>query len=350
MLDANTWAGLQFELKVDIGEEGRNSDVFVAHDKQLDAELVVKRIRKDGVEQAQLKEFYAEAKLLHLGSHPNVVPIHYACEDADHVYMALPYYKAGSLKKLMSQRFLTTREVVRYACNFLSGLHHIHTKGLLHFDIKPDNILLSHRNEGLLSDFGLAVLTNANGLAQQNQFYIKMLPPERFQEKEFSSAFDIYQVGLTLYRMANGDNNFNEQFAAFVNNGQFEGDRFVAAVREGRFPNRTDFLEHIPQRLRKVIQKCLEIDPDQRYDSALKIANDLSDIHGPELDWQYEENQACRQWSKRNNSGVYYRCVAEGESLHAVKAGPAGVERRINDYCKDRATRSDIQKFLRTMK
>lgn len=350
MLNANTRAELQFELKDDIGEEGRNSDVFVAHDKQLDTELVVKRILKNQVDQTQLEEFYAEAKLLHLGSHPNVVPIHYACEDAEHVYMALPYYRAGSLKKLMGQRFLTTREIVRYACNFLSGLHHIHTKGLLHFDIKPDNILLSHRNEGLLSDFGLAVLTNAHGLAQQNKFYVKMLPPERFQEQEFSVAFDIYQVGLTLYRMANGDRNFDKQFEAFVINGQVDGDRFISAVREGRFPDRNAFLEHIPQRLRKVIQKCLEVDPDQRYESVLKIVNDLSDIDGAELDWRYEENQASRQWSKENKTGVGYRCVVENNGLRAVKIGSTGAERRITEYCKERATRADIQKFLRTMK
>ncbi|PFG11404.1 serine/threonine-protein kinase [Marinobacter sp. LV10MA510-1] len=348
MLNANTRAELQFELKEDIGAEGRNSDVFVAHDKQLDTELVVKRIRKNQINQDQLEEFYAEAKLLHLGSHPNVVPIHYACEDAEYVYMALPYYRAGSLKKVMNQQFLTTREIVRYACNFLSGLHHIHTKGLLHFDIKPDNILLSHRNEGLLSDFGLAVLTNAHGLAQQKKFYVKMLPPERFQDREFSSAFDIYQAGLTLYRMANGDRNFDQQFEPFVIDESFNSELFIAAVCEGRFPDRNAFLEHIPQRLRNVIKKCLEVNPDRRYKSVLHIVNDLSDIDGAELDWRYEENQNCRQWFKENKSGVNYRCVIENMDLHAVKVSSTGAERRIIPYCKERATRADIQKFLRS--
>lgn len=348
MLSVNTRAELQFELRRDIGEEGRNSDVFVAHDKQLDAELVVKRIDKEQVARPRLDEFYAEAKLLHLGSHPNVVPIHYACEDADYVYMALPYYRAGSLKKLMRKQFLTTREIIRYACHFLSGLHHIHTKGLVHFDIKPDNILLSHRNEGLLSDFGLAVLTNSHGLAQQSRFYSKMLPPERFREQEFSAAFDIYQAGLTLYRMANGDRYFDQQFEAFIDNGCFDRGRFIDAVCEGRFPDRNSFLEHIPQRLRRVIQKCIDIDPDRRYESVIDIVNELSEVDGNELDWRYEENEAGRKWSKKNKTGVSYQCVEENGSLHAVTVSPTGKERRITQYCKQRSTRADIQRFLRT--
>lgn len=348
MLSANTRAELQFELREDIGAEGRNSDVFVAHDLQLDTELVVKRIKKEQVEQAQLEEFYAEAKLLHLGAHPNVVPIHYACEDDEHVYMALPYYRAGSLKNLMSQRFLTVREIVRYASNFLSGLHHIHTKGLVHFDIKPDNILLSYRDEGVLSDFGLAVLTDAYGLARQKKFYIKMLPPECLVAQDYSWAFDVYQVGLTLYRMANGDDHFDRQFAAFFPEGQFDREAFRAAVERGQFPDRGAFLEHIPQRLRSVVRKCIEVDPDNRYSSVLEIMNDLSDIDGGELDWRYEENQDSRQWSKVTNSGVSYRCIAKDGGMRSVTIGRTGAERRISQYCKERATRADIQRFLRS--
>lgn len=348
MLNIHTKAELQFVIQRDIGEEGKNSDVFVAHDKQLDAELVVKRVEKARFVGDGLAEFYAEAKVLNLSSHSNVVPIHYACEDDHYVYMALPYYQAGSLKKLMSQGFLTTRQIIRYACNFLSGLHHIHTKGLLHFDIKPDNILLSYRNEAVLSDFGLAAFTDVYGLAKPNQVYTKMLPPEHLENREYSTAFDIYQVGLTLYRMANGDQRFNTQLEGLAVNGVLTRDAFYAAVKEGRFPDRQAFLEHIPQRLRKVIRKCLEVDPDDRYQSVLQIVNDLSDVDGYELDWVYTENHADRTWSKENDKGVQYKCVARGTELTTTKTGPRGPEQRMRAYCKDNASRADIQNVLRS--
>ncbi len=89
-------------------------------------------------------------------AHPNVVQIHYACYDADRIYLAMPYYRKGSVTSLITDKYMTVREIVTVGCQVLSGLHNIHSKGLIHFDVKPDNILLSDRGEALLSDFGLA--------------------------------------------------------------------------------------------------------------------------------------------------------------------------------------------------
>lgn len=93
--------------------------------------------------------------------------------DSDHVYVAMPYYRKGSVAGLITGKHMTVREIVTAACQVLSGLHNIHSKSLIHFDVKPDNILLSERMEALISDFGLAKQMNLAGVALQDRLYFQ---------------------------------------------------------------------------------------------------------------------------------------------------------------------------------
>jgi eukaryotic-like serine/threonine-protein kinase len=183
----------------------------------------------------------------------------------------MPYYVNGSLKTLMAKQWLTVREIIVLGTQFLSGLHHIHSKRLIHFDIKPDNILISDRGEALISDFGLAKQMKFNGLADQDRMYGKMAPPEAFSTDEFSNKFDIFQVGLTLYRMSAGDQSFYQQYNEYIENGQLNRDRFRYAIRNGKFPDRKLLPEHIPSVLQTTINNCLKCDPTKRYSSILEV-------------------------------------------------------------------------------
>jgi serine/threonine protein kinase len=167
-------AEVTFDLVREIGTDGQNSRTFVAADHQLNAEIVIKQIAKATL--ASPTNFFDESKALYASAHPNVVQIHYACEDADSIYLAMPYYRRGSVKGLITNKHMTVREIVTVGCQMLSGLHNIHSKGLIHFDVKPDNVLLSDRGEALLSDFGLAKQMDLAGLAAQDRFYFKTIP------------------------------------------------------------------------------------------------------------------------------------------------------------------------------
>ena len=167
-------AEVTFDLVREIGTDGQNSRTFVAADHQLNAEIVIKQIAKASL--TSPVNFFDESKALYASAHPNVVQIHYACEDADSIYLAMPYYRRGSVKGLITNKHMTVREIVTVGCQMLSGLHNIHSKGLIHFDVKPDNVLLSDRGEALLSDFGLAKQMDLAGLAAQDRFYFKTIP------------------------------------------------------------------------------------------------------------------------------------------------------------------------------
>ena len=344
MLKPYQKAEISFNLGVEIGQEGSNSKTYVAHDSQLDAEVVIKQIQKSQLD--SVDTFFDEAKILYLSSHPNVVPVHYACQDADCIFIAMPYYRNGSLNSLMNQRLLTVREIVTMGCQIASGLHNIHSKKLIHFDIKPDNVLLSHRGEALISDFGLSKRTGTDGTAGQDRMYFKMLPPEAYQTYDFTPAFDIYQLGLTLYRMCNGNDVFYAQFHSYgTSPATFDRDAFKFDVRNARFPDRTIFLEHIPDRLRRLIKKCLEPAPENRFKAAIHVSNELALIDGC-LDWQYSMEGMKRVWTKHVEDREYRLTVDENGASVGEKVTPSGRRTRIGSYCKDTITTREIRKFF----
>jgi len=337
-------AQVHFKLGEEIGEEGKNSQVYIAHDPQLDAELVIKQIEKKNI--ADANQYFEESNLLHKSAHTNVVPIHYACQDEDCIYLAMPFFQNGSLKKLMSQGMLTTREIIVLGTQFLSGLHHIHSKRLIHFDVKPDNVLISARGEALISDFGLAKQTTFSGQAGQDRIYGKMIPPEAFDTDQFTNRFDIYQAGLTLYRMCVGDQEFYLQYDSFFENGALNRANYLHAVRNAQFPNRSAYPEHIPQRLKNAIKRCLEPQIDKRFASVIELVNALAEIDGNTLDWKLEFKANGKEWTKSAQGKYYSIIVGNDSSATATRSVGDGAPRRIADYCLDRITPVQIRRFL----
>jgi serine/threonine protein kinase len=346
MLKPYSRTDLHFRLDQEISSEGKNSKVYRAHDPQLDAELVVKKIDKTSMD---ANEYFRESSLLYGSAHPNVVPVLYACQDNDCIYLAMPLYAKGSLKALMAKRALTVREIIVFSTQLLSGLHHIHSKRLVHFDIKPDNILISDRGEALLSDFGLAKPRDANGAAGQDRLYGKMVPPESFKTDQFDHRFDIYQFGLTLYRMCVGDAEYYSQYSSFVVNGALDRLRFKHAVTNSQFPDTAanKYPEHIPERLISVIRKCLQTDPSDRYQSAIEIVNDLSSIEGELLDWQYRISGGDRSWTKADDRYEIRLDLNDQWESQASKRSGSASPRRISAYCGVTLNRQRVKQFLR---
>ncbi len=303
MLKPYQKAELTFDIIKEIGQDGRNSRTFVTQDHQLNAEIVTKQITKAKLSSPD--EFFKESQALYATAHPHVVQIHYACYDDDHIFVAMPYYRNGSVKDLITGKHMTVREIITLGSQVLAGLHNIHSKGLVHFDVKPDNILLSPRREALVSDFGQSKQMNYRGIAAQDRHYTPMMPPEALETDEFDRTFDIYQVGLTLYRMCNGNADFLGQLAKYGPPDKFDRDTFRFDLRNGKFPDRKSFAPHVPSTLRNVIRKCLETKPEDRYQTALDVANAMAGISGECLDWRLVEHADRKVWTKAIDDTQY---------------------------------------------
>jgi eukaryotic-like serine/threonine-protein kinase len=344
MFNPYNMAQIRFELREEIGRAGENSQTYKSYDPQLDAVIVTKKVRKTDLNSPD--NFFDESRALYASAHPNVVRVYYACQDDEHIYLAMPFYKMGSVGDFLHQKCPTVREIITIGCQVLSGLHNIHSKGLIHFDVKPDNILLSDRGEALLADFGLAKEMNFIGIAAQDRLYNKMIPPEGTRSDQFSRAFDIYQFGLTLYRMCNGNTDYYRQYEAYGVGGAFDRLRFRNDVRNGNFPDRSLFPAHIPQRLRTIVRKCLEVDPADRYRSAIDVANALSDVEGSILDWHFSQVGDTKTWEKNESGTLLEFRAAESGATECFKTVGAGQRRRVTEGCKARMTDRDIRTFL----
>jgi serine/threonine protein kinase len=299
-------AQLNFETLQEIGQEGKNSQVFLSHDKQLDGLIVVKKIEKAKLKHAD--EYYKESKILHLSAHPYVVRVNYGCSDDKFVYVAMPYYKNGSLKSLIDQRSLSIREVIRYSVQFLSGLNNIHSKGLIHFDVKPDNVLISDSNEALLSDFGLSKAMDDLGFANPDGIYKKQVPPEVFSSSNKTLHFDIYLAGLTIYRLLNGNSHYYSQLNFSTH------EDYKNAIIEGKFPDRNNYLPHIPIKLQRIVNKALNVNIEDRYNNVLELINELSSVD-ENLDLIYSNNGSTTEW-KLNKDGKLYVITLDSSDIN----------------------------------
>lgn len=345
-----TQTTLHFRILSDIGHEGKNSTVHIAHDNQLDTEIVVKKVKKTDFKDSTM--FFDEAKMLYSSNHPNIAPIQYSCQDDDFIYITMPLFQKGSLNSLIEARPLTISEIVKYSIDFLSGLHHIHSKRLLHCDIKPTNILISDSNDAILTDFGLARYLNDEGLTVIDKFYHFHRAPETITSAIISHHSDIFQAGLTIYRLCNGNSFFKDQLNKYIkHDNTFDDDKFMKAIFDGKFPDRSAYLYHIPQNLRNYIRKALNTNPSLRYSSVLDFLNDLAKI---EIDYNWQmipADNGC-DWQCIKDDKEYIISVTElSEDLAEVKSTKRVVTsenaRQIKDYCIKKSTFVDAYALIK---
>lgn len=322
----------QLQMDYDPGEpllgQGHFGRVIKARDLQLDGQLAVKVIPKSSFPTGHSR-YFEEAARIHAARHPNVIRVLYGCEDANDVYIAMPMYSKGSVAKLICQQNLTVREVIRLGLGMLNGLHHIHTVGLIHGDIKPSNVLIDDTGQAVLADFGLANhILPSSGTAPLPIAYNYHRPPEHFVSTHATARFDVYQAGLTLYRMIYG----NDAVASAWTSAGPNALNHLAAGTLLPWPHQPI----ITRSLRDALKRALHPDPNSRTKSALDLANDIAK-ESRLLDWRPEPTTGGMKY--RNESGH-----RQGEvTVHTETGGTFAVEStkkrgagraRVRDYCR----------------
>ena len=327
-----TVTSLSFNLLRQIGTgQGLNSVVFLAHDLQFDTQLAVKRVPKTNLPNPD--QYFAEARRLYDARHKHVVDVRYACQDASYIYLAMPFYREGTLQDLIEQRYLTVREIVRYGIEFLSGLHHVNVRGLVHFDVKPTNVFLDDSHTATLADFGLSREVDPQGRVVITTAYRRHIPPEWLVSGRVSRQADVSQAGMTLYRMSAGAREFERQVVQH----DVDADHQATAIAAGAFPERGRFLEHVPNALRTAIGIALETDVAKRYGTVLDLANALGRVN-ESLDWVYQEGASwgAGSWSESGQgSGRLVSLTQTGGvwDVHACRVSSTGRQRRFLPFC-----------------
>lgn len=304
---------LELEKVKNIGTEGKNSEVWIARDRQIEEMVVLKEVSKESLEKQYIDDYFSEAKILNAVSHPNIMPIRYASQDETKIYIVMPLFYNGSIERLINERFLTTREIIKYALEFLSGLLYIHIKGYVHLDIKPTNVLIDNNGKAVITDFGLSKFLDENFTIEQPVGYIMHSSPQAFETRERSLLDDIYQSGLTIYRMSYGNRMFKNQYDLLLQQTGGNSDLIGKEIQKGNFPNRNHIFPHLSKRLKKVINKMLEVDPKKRYQNVLEVINELSKIED-RLDWEMEIKAGITAkyvWKHNRKSNIVTLCLEE---------------------------------------
>lgn len=327
-----------FEIINNINSEGVNSSLYMVKDLQVGSKFILKQIDMKNIKKPE--RYFEEAKKIYKLRHQNIMQIHSSSYDNEYIYITMPYLKNGSLQHLIESQNLTLRQIIKYSLDFLCAIYYVHENNIVHCDIKPNNILISDEGNAVLTDFGSALYLNNLGNARLKNVYYKHIAPEQCVNSTINKKIDIYQIGTTLYRLCNGNEEYNKQARRYKDLNSLK-----LACAKGKFPIRKKYLPHVPKAMINIIEKCININTYDRYDNVLDIINDIASIN-THLDWYYnKENEEKFTWTlNTNDEYINIMLLKVGDVWKIVDDYRDGlyVETKAKGY---RAVRDIIKKY-----
>ncbi|ADU51037.1 serine/threonine protein kinase with PASTA sensor(s) [Thermaerobacter marianensis DSM 12885] len=247
--------------------------VYKATDEVTGETVAVKALRSEFVSDAAfLRRLRREAEAVRRLSHPGVVAVRDVGEDAGQPFLVLEYVEGITLKQHIREKApLPLREAVHIACRVLAVLEHAHQHGVIHRDVKPQNILMTADGRVMVTDFGIArasgtttTVVDQGAMVGTAQYFA----PEQARGMPASERSDLYAVGIILFEMLTGRL-------------PFDGDTPVAVAMQhlGQEPPLPSALNPaVPRALEAIVLKALEKNPDRRYPSAAAMRHDLENF------------------------------------------------------------------------
>ena len=249
---------------------GGMAEVFLAHDRMLGRDLALKVLKEHYAKDERfVRRFQKEARSAAALNHPNVVQIYDQGRAEDgRYYIAMEHVPGGSLEDLILRRGpLAPSEAVRLASQVAEALHAAHARGIVHRDIKPQNVLIGEAGDAKVADFGIALAASRTSTSGTNLLFgtPSYMSPEQAMGERVGPASDLYSLGVVLYEMLTGT---------------------VPFAAEGALATAMKHLTELPLPPRKrnasvseamdaLVMRLLSKDPKDRYPSAAQLIEDL---------------------------------------------------------------------------
>jgi eukaryotic-like serine/threonine-protein kinase len=286
---------------------GGMGEVYLAHDTKLDRKVALKVLLDEVAgDEDRVKRFVQEAKAASALNHPNILTVYEIGEFEHSRYIATELIKGETLRDGLQSEPMTLREVLDIALQVAAALNAAHSTGIVHRDIKPENIML--RDDGIVKvlDFGLAKLVGTQtgssdpegdtrvkvntrpGLVMGTVLYMS---PEQARGKEADARSDIWSLGVVMYEMLKKRTPFA---------GETANDSIAAILTKEPPP----LDEATPPELRRIVRKCLQKLPDERYQTVKDLLLDVKNLK-KELEFSEElERSHIPHASGSSNAGT----------------------------------------------
>jgi tetratricopeptide (TPR) repeat protein/predicted Ser/Thr protein kinase len=259
----------RYEILQTIGEGGMGA-VYKAKDRELDRFVALKVIRPElASDPSILARFKKELLLAHQVTHRNVIRIYDLGEGEGVKFITMEFIEGKDLRSLIREKKkFTPEEAVDIIQQVCQALHAAHSVGVIHRDLKPQNIMQDASGRILVMDFGLARTLEGDGMTQTGALVgtMEYMSPEQALGKDLDQRSDIFALGLILYEMLTGKTPFQAESALAS---------LIKRTQERATPV-SDIDDQIPGALSGIVSKCLERDLNQRYESASAILEDLN--------------------------------------------------------------------------
>src|SRR6266496_6323867 len=274
----------RYEIRSQLGAGGMG-EVYRARDSQLGRDVAIKVLPASfSVDQDRLRLFEQEACAASALNHPNILVVHDIAADDGTPYVVSELLEGETLRKRIGGTPLGQRRAVDYALQIANGLAAAHEKGIIHRDLKPDNIFVTNDGRVKILDFGLAKLTQLDGNQSQTDVptrrvdtdpgvvmgTVGYMSPEQLKGRAVDQRSDIFSFGAILYEMLSGRRAFHGESTAET----------MSAILKEDPPELSDSNKTVSPALERLVNHCLEKNPEARFHSARDVAFALEALSG----------------------------------------------------------------------
>ena len=271
----------RYEILEVIGTGGM-AVVYKALDHRLNRPVAIKILKDEFSGDDEFRRrFRAEGEAVAMLSHPNIVQVYDVSSSDTANYLVMELINGISLKQYMEVKgVLNWKETLHFAMQIAKGLEHAHSRGIIHRDIKPHNVMVLKDGSVKVMDFGIArVMSKSNTLTKEALGSVHYISPEQAKGGYTDSRSDIYSLSVVMYEMMTG-------------RPPFDGESPVAVAIQhinGGAPKPSTLNPNIPVGLEQIILKGMALEPKDRYASATEMIQDMEEFRkNPAIDFRYQ--------------------------------------------------------------
>ena len=256
----------RYEVQAMVGTGGM-ADVYRARDNKLQRMVAIKVLKEEySTDSGFVAKFRREAQAAGGLSHPNIVSVYDVGEQDGMYYIVMELVEGITLKKYIDKKGrLEEREAVEVAMQVAKGLEAAHDQGIIHRDIKPQNIIISKEGKIKVADFGIARVSTTETITANTMGSVHYISPEQARGGYCDERSDIYSLGITLYEMMTGTVPFDGESSVVV---------ALKHIQDPIVPP-GDLNPEISRNLEKIILKCTQKKPEYRYGSMASLLADF---------------------------------------------------------------------------